>query len=103
MRRVPNEEIQIDFGGPIFNENNQEIYFLACTDRFSKIPTAKVIDRANADNILKFIQEYVFLQGIPRSIRLDQARCQTGQQIKAFCNQNIIQLIEAPNKRPQSN
>ena len=36
------------------------------------------------------------LHGIPRSIRLDQARCQTGNQIKAFCSQNNIQLIEAP-------
>ena len=36
------------------------------------------------------------LHGIPRSIRLDQARCQTGDQIKAFFSQNNIQLIEAP-------
>ena len=36
------------------------------------------------------------LHGIPRAIRLDQARCQTGQQIEAFCSQNNIQLIEAP-------
>ena len=36
-------------------------------------------------------------QGIPRSVRLDQARCQTGQQINAFCSrQNNIQLIETP-------
>ena len=27
---------------------------------------------------------------------MDQARCQTGQQIKTFCSQNNIQLIEAP-------
>ena len=45
---------------------------------------------------MKFHQEYVFLHGIPRAIRLDQARCQTGHQIKAFCSQNNIQLIEAP-------
>ena len=94
--KVPNEEIQIGFGGPIYNEKNQEIYFLACIDRFSKFPTAEVFDRANADNILKFLQEYVLLHGTPRSIRLDQARCQTGQQIKAFCSRNNIQLIEAP-------
>ena len=49
-----------------------------------------MFERANADNILKF------LHGIPRSIRLDQARCQTGDQVKAFCNQNNIQFIEAP-------
>ena len=30
----PNEEIQIDFGGPITNEKDQGIYFLACIDRF---------------------------------------------------------------------
>ena len=94
--KVPNGEIQIDFGGPIYNEKNQEIYFLACIDRFSKFPTAEVFDRAKADNILKFLQEYGLLHGMPCAIRLDQARCQTGQQIKAFCSQNNIQLIEAP-------
>ena len=56
----------------------------------------EVFDRANADNILKFLQKYVLLHGIPRSIRLDQARCQTGHQIKAFCSQNNIKLIESP-------
>ena len=80
----------------IYNEKNQKVYFLACIDRFSKFPTAEVFDRANADNILKFLEEYVLLHGIPCSIRLDQARCQTGKQIKAFCSQNNILLIEAP-------
>ena len=94
--KVPNEEIQIDFVGPIYNEKNQEVYFLACKDRFSKFPTAEVFDRANADNILKLPQGYVLLHGIPRTIRLDQARCQTGQQIKAICNQTNMQLIEPP-------
>ena len=93
--KVPIEEIQIDFGGPIYNEKNQEIYFLACMDRFSKFPKAEVFDRANAENILKFLQEYVLLHGVPRAIRLDQARWQTGHQIKAFCSQNNIPF-EAP-------
>ena len=103
LSKVPNEEIQIDFGGPIYNKKNQEFYFLACIDRFSKFPTAEVFDRANADNILKFIQKYVLLHVIPRSIRLDQALCQNGQQIKAFCNQNIIPLIEAPTHDHRAN
>ena len=45
---------------------------------------------------MKFLQDNVLLHGIPRAIRLDQARCQTGHQMKAFCSQNNIQLIEAP-------
>ena len=35
--KVPNEEIQIDFGGSVNHEKNQETYFLAFTDRFFKI------------------------------------------------------------------
>ena len=42
---VPNKEIQIDFGGPIYNEKNQEVFFLACIDRFSEFPTAEVSDK----------------------------------------------------------
>ena len=66
-----NEEIQIDFGGPINNEKNQELYFLACIDRFSKFPAAEVFGRANAQIILKFLEEYVLLHGVPRTTRLD--------------------------------
>ena len=84
LRKLPNEEIQIDFGGPICNEKTQGVYFLAYIDRFSKLPTAKVIDRANAQIILKFLQDYVFLHGTPRTIKLDPAQCQIGQQVRAF-------------------
>ena len=35
----PNEEIQIqiDFGGPIINDKDKDIYFLTCIDRYSNI------------------------------------------------------------------
>ena len=35
-RVEPNQEIQIDSGGPIFYEEGNEIYFLAAINRFSK-------------------------------------------------------------------
>ena len=43
-------------------------FTLACIDRFSKFPTAEVFDRANADNNLKLLQEYVLLHGIHRQL-----------------------------------
>ena len=49
----PNQEIQIDFGGPIFNEKGNEVYFLAAIDRFSKYPTACFYEKANGQNVLK--------------------------------------------------
>ena len=39
---------------------------------------------------------YIENHGIPRSIRLDQAKCLVGNQLKTFCNKNNNDIIEAP-------
>ena len=38
---------------------------------------------------------YFESHGVPRSIRLDQAKCLVGNQVKTFFNKNNIQFIEA--------
>ena len=92
----PNEEIQIDFGGPITKEKDQDIYFLACIDRFSKYPTVEVFDKANGPNVLKFLDDYIQIHGVPRNFRLDQARCLIGYKVKNFCKQHNINILTAP-------
>ena len=92
----PIQETQIDFGGPIFDEKCNEIYFLAAIDHFSKYPSACIYDKANGPNVLTFLDMYIENHGIPRSIRLDQAKCLVGNQVKTFCNKNNIDIIEAP-------
>ena len=92
----PNEEIQIDFGGPITNEKDQDIYFLACFDRFSKYPTVEVFDKANGPNVLKFLDDYIQIHGVPRNIRLDQARCLISYKVKNCCKQHNINILTAP-------
>ena len=72
------------------------MYLLAAIDRFSKYPTAYIYDKANGPNVLKFLDMYIEIHGIPRSIRLDQAKCLVGNQVKTFCNKNNIDIIEAP-------
>ena len=93
---VPNQEIQIDFAGPINNEKGHEIYILTCIDRFSKYPSAEIFDKANANKIIKFLDNYVKIHGVPRSLRIDQARCLIGNQVKKRCTKNKIILIPAP-------
>ena len=92
----PNEEIQLDFGGPIFDGQGREVYFLACIDRFSKFPTLKLVSNANGSNIEKFLNKYITQHGVPRNIRLDQARCLKGNKIQQLCKRNNIELIYAP-------
>ena len=91
----PNEEIQIDFGGPITNEKDQDIHFLACIDRFSKYPSVEVFDKANGPNVIKILDDYIQIHGVPRNIRLDQERCLIGYKVKNFCKQHNINIITA--------
>ena len=39
---------------------------------------------------------YIENHGVPRSIRLDQAKCLVGNQVKTFCRKINIDIIEAP-------
>ena len=91
----PNQQIQIVFVGPIFDEKGNEVYFSAANGRFSKYPTACIFDKANGPNVLKFLDMYIENHGISRSNRLDQANCLVGNQIKTFCKKNNIDVIEA--------
>ena len=62
------QEIQIDFGGTIFDEKGNKIYFLAAIDRFSKYPTAFIYEKANGPKVLKFLDMYIENHGIPLSL-----------------------------------
>ena len=92
----PNEEIQIDFGGPIINDKDKDFYFITCIDRYSKYPTVRIFDNANGVNVVKFLRDYAYTHGIPRTIRLDQATCLVGKQVTNYCNENIINILDAP-------
>ena len=92
----PNEEIQIDFGGPITNGKGKDIYFLTCIDSYSKYPTARIFENANGANVVKFLRNYAYIQGIPRTIRFDQATCLVGKQVTNYFNENNIDILDAP-------
>ena len=92
----PNEEIQIDFGGPILNDQDKDIYFLTCIDRYSKYPTVRIFEKANGANVVKLLRDYAYTHGIPRNKRLDKATCLVGKQVTTYCNENNINIIDAP-------
>ena len=92
----PNEEIQIEFGGPILKEKDKEIYFLTCIDRYSKHPTVEIFEKANGTSVVKFLPEYAYNHGIPRTIRSDQATCLVGKPVTSYYNENNIDILDAP-------
>ena len=50
----PNQEIQLDFAGPIRSKTRGDaVYFLVAIDRFSKWPTALVFKNTDTRTVIK--------------------------------------------------
>ena len=92
----PNEEIQLDFAGPLPDENDKEVYILVGVDRFSRFPYAKVVTNNKADTIIRFMQNHIVNQGVPRAIRCDQAQGFRAKKFLIYCKTHNIKLIFAP-------
>ena len=88
-----NEELNLDFAGPLDSYWGSNYYILLCFDRFSKFPSAKITSSTSAKTVIKFLKDYLFLHGIPYSIRIDHAICFTSQDFKLFCDSKNIKII----------
>ena len=89
----PNEEIQLDFAGPLPDENDKDVYILVGVDRFSRFPK---VTNNKADTIIRFMQTHIVNHGVPRNIRFDQAQGSRAKKIWLYCKNNNIKRIFAP-------
>ena len=89
---APNEEIQLDFIGPIMDQNRR-FYILLSMDRYSKWPAASLCKTTDGETATKFLEQYCNLNGIPKTIRTDKATAFTGRQFREFCKTKFIKLI----------
>ena len=89
----PNQEIQLDFAGPIKSRTRGDVYILVAIDRFSKWPTAHICKSADTRTVKKFLTKYFTDNGIPRVIRTDNGSCFKSIEFKQFCKDKIIKRI----------
>ena len=82
----PNEEIQLDFAGPLPDENDNEVYILVGVNRFSRFPFAKGITNNKADTIIRFMQNHI----------VNQVQGFRAKKFLIYCKRNNIKLIFAP-------
>ena len=93
----PNEELQMDFAGPIpFRNQNDNYYILVSVDRYSRFPTAQVYKNCDTSTAVEYLEEYCKFHGIPRSLRCDQAQAFKSKDFTIYCKDNNIKLILAP-------
>ena len=72
----PNEEINLDFSGPITG-NHRRFYTLLFMNRFSKY--------TDGETAVKFLEQYIQSNGIPKTIGTDKATAFTGSLFCDFC------------------
>ena len=93
----PNEELQMDFAGPITFRNHVDNYYILVTvDRYSRFPTAQVYKNCDTSTALEYLEEYCKFHGIPRSLRCDQAQAFKSRDFNVHCKDNNIKLVLAP-------
>ena len=80
----PNEEVQLDFAGPLPDELSKDAYILVAIDKWSKFPTAEVVSNTTADIALKFMQRYISNNGVPRRLRCDQGQTFGAKKFQLF-------------------
>ena len=84
-----NEELQMDFIGPI-TENNRRFYILLSMNWFSKWPAASYCTSTNGETAVRFLEQYIRLSDVPKTIRTDKATAFTGRLFKEFCKRLYI-------------
>ena len=89
----PNEEEDLVFAVPLDKIWGNSTNLLLCIDRFSKFPSAKVVNNTSASSFLSFMSEYCHLHGFPKSIRIDHGSCFISNDFRNFCEKNNINLI----------
>ena len=93
----PNQEIQMDFAGPIpYKENTQNNYILVTVDRLSRYPHAETFHNCDTETAIDYLKRFCKQHGIPRSIRCDQAQAFKAKEFEIFCKNKNIKLILAP-------
>ena len=66
-----NEEINLDFAGPLEAFWGNYKYILLCIDRYTKFPSTKIVNNTSTRNVISFLNDYCHLHGFPRKIRVD--------------------------------
>ena len=55
----PNEKMQMDFAGPITDEQQKDAYILVSADRFSRYPHAKIYPNCDTDTAIEYLEKYI--------------------------------------------
>ena len=94
--KEPDQEMELDFAGPLPLVWGTKKYILVCVDRFSKFPSAQIKSSTTVKSIINFLSNYIALHGIPRTIKTDQGFGFISKEVGEFCHEHNLKVIFSP-------
>ena len=85
-----NEEVQLDFAGPLFANSKSKTYLLVAVDSYSRFPSVAILKSTSTAKIIKFLQNYICMHGVPKNIKSDQYSGFKSKDLENFCNNTGI-------------
>ena len=80
-----NEEINLDFAGPLDAFWGSKKKFLLCIERSTKFSSAKFVKITSPISVISFLNDYCHLHDFPRKIRFDHRSCFLSNNFISFC------------------
>ena len=91
-----NEELQMDLAGPMFDSMCRKLFIVVAIDRFLKYPSAMITRKSGSEKILKFLNNYIHQQSIPKNLRTDQYSGFKIAKLAEFCKYKGINQVFCP-------
>ena len=76
---------------PNFWGNNK--YILPCIDRYTKFPSAKIVNNTSTRKVTSFLNDYCHLHGFPRKFGVDHGSCFLSHDFKNFCEKLNMEIF----------
>ena len=92
----PNQELQLDFAGPILDDKGAKIILLVAIDRFSKFPSVLISKTTGVKKVTNFLDSYIRIHGLPHSIRTDHGSGFKNNLVQEFCSSRGIKHVLSP-------
>ncbi|MGL5903999.1 MAG: RNase H family protein, partial [Cetobacterium sp.] len=98
-----NQEVSIDFAGPMRKTKLGNCYFLLAIDNHTKMKMIWPMRSAKVENVVECLKQWIRWQGKMQSLRADGAHNLSGNLTQKFCKENGIILTKSVRYHPETN